>query len=306
MNENKGLLLVFSTAIISGVSIYVNSLGVKFGNAYVFTGMKNLLVGILLISVIFLLKDFKKIKQLKRPEWLKLLLIGLIGGAVPFLLFFQGLTMTLAAKGSFIHKTLFIFVSFLAVYFLKEKFNKSMMVGLGALLVGLVLFLGIQPQSLAWGDLLILIATIMWAVEIIISKKLLKTISPNIVAWGRMFFGGLFIMLFLVNIRQIGEVFVYNPQQWLWIGITSVFLLGYVMTFYHGLKHVRASVATAILSLGAPITALITLIVDDGIDWAPQKTIGVFLMILGIIAVIGLSRIKILIAKDKLYDRIDS
>ncbi|MDP2685415.1 MAG: DMT family transporter, partial [bacterium] len=259
MNKQKGILLVFSTALISGVSIYINSLGVKFGNPYVFTGMKNLAVGVFLFSVILLIKDYKKIKALKRKQWLRLLLVGLIGGAVPFLLFFQGLSMTLAAKGSFIHKTLFIFVSFLAVYFLKEKINKSMLVGLGALLVGLVLFLGIQPQALAWGDLLILIATIMWAVEIIISKKLLKTISPNIVAWGRMFFGGIFIMIFLLNTRQISEVFVYNPQQWMWIGITSIFLLGYVLTFYHGLKYVRASVATSILALGAPITGVITL-----------------------------------------------
>jgi len=306
MNEKKGIILVLTTALISGVSIYVNSLGVKFANPYVFTGMKNLAVGAFILALILLVKDYKKIKALHKKQWLKLLLVGLIGGAVPFLLFFQGLTMTMAAKGSFIHKTMFIFVSFLAIYFLKEKINKGMLIGLGSLLVGLVLFLGIQPQALAWVDLLIMIATLLWAVEIIISKNLLKNISANVVAGARMFFGGIFIMMLLLVSGQFGEIMAYGSEQWLWIGITSVFLLGYVMTFYHGLKHVRASVATSILALGAPITGLIALIAQDGITWAPQKTLGFLLIVLGIVGVIGISKIKKLFVANSNYDRINS
>ena len=306
MSERKGILLVLATALISGVSIYVNSLGVKFGNPYVFTGMKNLFVGLILFSIVLGFKERHKLKNLVKKDWWQLTLIGLLGGAVPFLLFFKGLTLTIPAKGSFIHKTLFIYVSFLAIIYLKEKISKSMMVGLGALLVGIVLFLGIQPQALAMGDLLIFMATLMWSVEIIISKKLLKRLSGNVVAWGRMFFGGLFILLFLINTRQVESIFAYNPEQWMWIGITSVFLLGYVMTFYNGLKYVRASVATSILALGAPITGIITLVVKGGIVWAPEKYWGIAFIVTGIILVAGLKMMNSIVSRDHLYDRIDS
>jgi len=292
MNKQKGLLLVFATAIISGVSIYVNSLGVKFGNPYVFTGMKNLLVGVVFLLLILMLKEWKTLKQLKIKQWLKLLVIGLIGGAIPFLLFFKGLSMTIAAQGSFIHKTLFIFVSFLAIVFLKEKLNRSLLIGLGALLVGNFLFLGIKFTGVNWGDALVLLATVFWAVEIIISKKALRSLSPRIVAWGRMFFGSVFIGVFLLATGQISAVFAYNPQQWLWILITSAFLFGYVFTFYHGLKYVRASVATAVLALGAPVTGIITLIAQQGIVWAPQKVLGIVFILIGILLVVGLGQLK--------------
>ncbi|MBU0597403.1 DMT family transporter [Patescibacteria group bacterium] len=295
MNQNKGLLLVLSTAIISGASIYVNSLAVKFGNPYVFTGLKNLLVGVAFLSLILVLKEWKSIKKLTQRQWWQLVLIGLIGGAIPFLLFFKGLSLTIAAQGSFIHKTLFIFVSFLAIAFLKEKLNKSLLIGLGALLVGNFLFLGIEPKGIGWGDGLVLLATLFWAAEVIIAKKALQKLSARLVIWGRMFFGSVFIFIFLASIGQAQAVFAYNPEQWKWVLITSVFLFGYVFTFYHGLKYVRASVATSVLALGAPITGLITLVANEGIVWAPQKAGGLVLIFIGTMLVIGFKSLKSLL-----------
>ncbi|MFA6098608.1 MAG: DMT family transporter [Patescibacteria group bacterium] len=287
MNQSKGILLVLSTAIISGVSIYVNALGVKFANPYVFTGLKNLFVGAALLSLILVFKEWREIKKLTHRQWKQLWLIGFIGGSVPFLLFFKGLSMTMAAQGSFIHKTMFIYVGFLAIIFLKEKINKSLLLGLGALLAGNVLFLGIKSVGLNWGDGLVLLATLLWAVEIVIAKKALTEISPRVVAWGRMFFGAIFIFIFLICTRQVDAVFTYNPEQWKWIAITSLFLFGYVVTFYHGLKYVRASVATAVLALGAPITGLTTLIAQGGIKWTIGQWWGFILMLIGIAFIIG-------------------
>ncbi|MFA5135392.1 MAG: DMT family transporter [Patescibacteria group bacterium] len=292
MNERKGILFVLATALISGVSIYVNGMGVKFANPYVFTGMKNLLVGLGLLLFMLLMKEWQGIKQLKKKDWLRLGLIGLVGGAVPFLLFFKGLSMTSAAQGGFIHKTLFIYVSFLAIIFLKEKLNKSVLLGLGALLLGNFLFLDIQVQTVSWGDVLILGATLLWAVEIILSKRLLATLSPRIVAWGRMFFGAAFIAVFLMLTDQLGSLFAYNPEQWKWVAITSVLLLGYVYTFYHGLKYTRASVATSVLALGAPITSLIAFVATEGVTWSPQKIGGVGVLIIGIVLVVGLESFR--------------
>jgi len=295
MNERKGILFILATAVISGVSIYVNSLGVKFVNPYVFTGIKNLLVGLALFSLIMALKEWKSLKALTKKQWWQLALIGLIGGAIPFLLFFKGLSMTIGAKGGFIHKTMFLYVALLAIMFLKEKMNKSLLLGLGALMLGNILFLGIKPQGLTWGDGLVFLATLFWAVEIIISKKALRQLSAHMVAWGRMFFGAMFIMFFLVSTNQLSAVFVYNPEQWKWIAITSVFLFGYVFTFYHGLKYVRASVATAVLALGAPITGLVTLIAKEGIVWAPQKIWGAALIMAGIVLVVGWKTIMVMV-----------
>jgi drug/metabolite transporter (DMT)-like permease len=291
--------LVLSTAIISGISVYINSIAVKFSNPYVFTGVKNAIVGIVFLSLIVLFKEWKKLRELTRRDWKRLLMIGLIGGAIPFLLFFKGLTITTAAKGGFIQKTMFLYVALLAIAFLKEKMNKSFFIGLGALLFGNILFLGIKPQGLNWGDGLIFIATLLWAVEIIISKKALADLPANIVAWGRMFFGAAFIGLFLVNTHQLDPLFAYNIVQWKWIAITSVFLMGYVFTFYHGLKSARASVATAVLAVGAPITSLITVMTQGNINWGVGKTWGTVVMLMGIVLVVGFSELRNMLQLNK-------
>ena len=86
---NKGLLLVFSTAIISGLSIFTNKFGVGEFDPYLFTFLKNLLVAALLVGLILSLKEFKNLKKLTKKDWLILTIIGLVGGSIPFLLFFK-------------------------------------------------------------------------------------------------------------------------------------------------------------------------------------------------------------------------
>ncbi len=290
INEKKGLLLVFTTALISGFSIFINRFGVEGINPYIFTGLKNLVVGVLILSLILFLKERKNLFRIKTKQWLNLAIIGLIGGSIPFLLFFKGLTLTMAAKAGFIHKTLFIYVSILAILFLKEKVNKSLVFGLASLLVGNILFLKIKPQGLGTGDLLIFLATIFWATEVVISKRLLRNMSARIVAFGRMFFGSIFVMLFLMVTGQIQLISQITLIQTSWVLVTSLFLLGYVLTFYTGLKYIPASVATAILTLGAPITVLLSVVfLEKSLIW--QEIFGLVFIILGLYSMIKLLKV---------------
>ena len=99
----KGLGLVLGTAVISGVSIFLNKFGVGGMDPAVFTTAKNVLVAVFLISTLLALKEWKTLKSLSGKAWGQLALIGLIGGSIPFLLFFTGLQMTSAAQAGFLH-----------------------------------------------------------------------------------------------------------------------------------------------------------------------------------------------------------
>jgi len=286
MQEKKGLWLVLTTAIISGMSIFMNKWGVQGIDSSVFTGAKNLVVAILLFSLIILAKDLKKLKELTKKDWLKLSLIGLLGGSIPFILFFKGLQLTSAAQGSFIHKSMFIWAGLLALIFLKEKISKGIIIGAVLLLSGNFLLLKMGGFSLGAGDWLILAATLLWSVETIISKKALESLDSKIVAWGRMFFGSLIILLFLTATNKLSLMATLTISQLVWIGITSVFLLGYVFTWYSGLKELKASVATSILLLGSVITATLDFAFSSAAIDIP-KIIGIILLILGVLSVVG-------------------
>ena len=277
----RGLILVFLTALISGVSIFLNKYSVSVINPYIFTFLKNVIVAVFLLSIIIFLKNFDEIKNLTKKQWIKLVLIGLIGGSIPFLLFFKGLSVTSSAIGSFVHKTMFIYVGILAVMFLKEKLNKYIFLSAILLLLGNLLLLKIKNFSFNYGDILIFIATLFWAAENILSKHVLKKVSGNTLAFGRMFFGSIFILIYLGFTKQLQLITTINTSQIIWILFTAVLLLGYVITWYNGIKSVKITTATSILLIGSPITTLLNIVflgnVAGFLDYA-----GIFLIILGL------------------------
>ncbi|MBW2991135.1 DMT family transporter [Candidatus Woesearchaeota archaeon] len=303
--KRQGLFFVLGTAMISGISIFINKFGVKGIDAYLFTGAKNIIVAIFLFSLILLAMDFKKLRALSKKDYAKLFLIGLFGGSIPFLLFFKGLQLTSAAQGAFIHKTMFLWVGILALIFLKEKLNKGILIGAVLLLAGNFLLLKLNNFVFATGDILILAATLFWSIETIISKHALKTLDSKVVAFGRMFFGSLLIIVFLGVTGKLVLITTLTSTHFLWILITSIFLLGYVFTWYSGLKHIKASVATSILLFGSVITTVLNLVFADVVI-VPSQIIGMILLIAGITCVVWFSEIikklqKLYLVKTKNY-----
>jgi len=300
----KGYFFVFLTAIISGFSIFINRFGVEVLNPYLFTWLKNSSVALLLTSLLFSLRDWRIVKKLTKKQWLLLSVIGLVGGSIPFLLFFKGLSLTNVVMGSFLHKTMFIYVAVLSFIFLKEKIDKSFLLGGVFLSLGnLLLFNGLS-FSINRGDLLILLAALFWAIENTISKYALRELPSRIVAWGRMFFGSLFICLFLLFTGQVTLLFNINFTQISWVIITSVILFAYVITWYKGLKYIPVSRATVILLLGSPITTLLSFIWTRQINL--EGIFASFLIVLGVIFVLGLKETWKLIneLKKTIYARV--
>jgi len=289
--SNKGLLLVFTTAFISGFSIFINKFGVKEFNPYLFTFLKNALVAFFLVGLLLGLKEFKNLAKLSRKDWLTLAIIGLVGGSIPFLLFFKGLSLTTAANSAFIHKTMFLYVALLAAIFLKERVSGKILLGALLLLLGNSIFLKILPYGSREGDILVLLATLFWAVENVISKNALKRLSPRIVAFGRMGIGSLFILLFLLASGNIQAISKLTPLHFQWILISSAILFGYVTTWYTGLKYIPVSVATSILLLGSPITSLLTFFFAGG-KLTQNQILGTILISAGIATILGIQKLR--------------
>lgn len=296
-NIKKGYLLVFSTAVISGFAIFINRFGVKVLNPSLFTFLKALTVSVLLGGVLLAMKDWKLLKKIDKKQWFLLMLIGLIGGSIPFLLFFKGLSLTTSTNGAFLHKTMFVYVTLLAVLFLKEKINKKFLLGGFLLLLGNLFFLRRMSFSLGYGELLIISATLFWAVENIISKYVLKELPGRIVAWSRMSFGALFIFIFLLFTGQAPMLSQITLVQFGWVMVTAVILFGYVITWYSGLVEVPISKAIVILTLGSPITMLLSFIWTGQITY--QAILAGVLVIFGVILILGLKETWYFIKKAK-------
>ena len=287
MESKKGLMLVLGTAVISGFSIFINSYGVKGFDSSVFTFSKNLVVAIALLALILGMGQWKEISRLTRRQWSQLFVIGVIGGSIPFLLFFKGLQLASGATASFIHKTLFLYAAVFAVIFLKEKLSKGLLIGCALLLAGN--FVVLMPKlTFSFGHLLILIAALFWAAENVYAKHVLKQLSGTMVAFGRMFFGSILLLFFIIAMDKESLLIGMTSAQYGWIGITSLLLLAYVVTYYNGLKLVKVSSATAILVLGSVITTLLDLLFK-GTPVTLSQAFGMVLIAAGIVSVVWFS-----------------
>jgi drug/metabolite transporter (DMT)-like permease len=287
----KGLMLVLATAVISGVSIFLNKFAVGGINSSVFTFSKNVVVSLLLISIVMALGRLKELKQLTKKQWSLIALVGLIGGSIPFLLFFKGLQITSSTTGSLIHKTMFLFVAVLAVIFLKEKLNKPILAATVLLVAGNFFLLGINTISFDAGTLLILTATALWACENVLSKHMLRELSGNTVAFGRMFFGSLFILAFLAITGQLTLVAELTSSQLWWILATSLLLLGYVVTWYNGLKQVNVTIAASILALGLPVTTLLNFAAGQMLNF--HQLLGLIMVVAGTTIAVSFSKVSL-------------
>ncbi len=283
-HTTKGILLVLATAIISGVSIFANSYFVTKIDPAGLTFLKNSLTAAAVLGIILIgakysaKKNIGQIKSLTKKQWSRLVLVGLIGGSIPFLLFFEGLALIQGTSGALIHKTMFILVAIPAVLFLKEKIGK-LFFGLALLLLtGNMLLLNADFSQIGIGHALVLAATIFWATENTYSKHLLKDINGTTLAFGRMFFGSIFILAYMAFTSNIAQVLSLNVEQWSQVLIASLFLIGYVLTWYNGLKYIPVTLATSILLIGAPITTFLNWIFLDKILTFNQIT-GSFIII---------------------------
>ena len=276
-----GILWALATALVSGVSVYVNKFGVaQVQDPFVYTTVKNSLVAVGFLAAVGLLLDRNQLRQMTSRQWLGWLGLGVIGGGIPFLLFFQGLSMASAPSAALIHKTLFLWVALLAVPMLKERLGWWQIAALGVLAVGVVL---LQPPA-AWGwgrgETLILIATLLWAVETIVAKKVLADIPARTAALGRMGVGVLIMWLFLAFTGRAGTALALTGTQWFWVAVTAVFLLAYVWTWYSALQTAPATLVTSVLTLGAVVTILITILLE-GRSTTPLQVVAMVLMLVG-------------------------
>ncbi len=254
-------VLVLATVIISGTSNFLNKFAVTVVNdPIVFTTLKNAVVALFLAGIILALKKWREVRTLNKSQVLKLLAIGAIGGSVPFALFFTGLTQTSAINASLIHKTLFIWVLLLGIPFLKERLTRWQWLGVGAIFGANLLIGGFDGFRYNTGELMILGATVLWAVENIIAKVTLRDLSSSLVAGARMLIGSLILFGFVMWRGGASAVYTLSFQQLGWTILASALLLGYVLTWYSALKRAPATYVATLLVPATLVTNVLSAI----------------------------------------------
>jgi len=242
------------------VSIFVNEYAVRQApNAVVYTTAKNAVAGVLLLALVLVpARTAPRQPATETPRMLPLVAVALVGGSIPFVLFFEGLARAEATQAAFIQKTLVVWVALLAVPLLRERLLPVHGAAIALLLAGQAWLAGnAGAVVVGTGEAMILAATLLWAVEVVYVRRLLASYGSRSLAAGRMGIGTVFLLAWLAASGRIGRLAGLSLAQWRWVVLTGLLLTAYVALWYAALARAPAVDVTAVLVLGAVVTAVL-------------------------------------------------
>jgi drug/metabolite transporter (DMT)-like permease len=191
-------------------------------------------------------------------RWIGLAYVGVVGGGIAFVLFFDGLADTSATPAAFWRDTLVIWVAVLAVPFLRERVTWWNVAAITLLVVGEVAVTGgVGHLAASRGELLVLSASMLWAVEVVVAKILLRGIAPAAITLVRMGVGAVALLAYLAASGSLHVLVSLDGTQIRWALLTGLLLAAYVATWMTALARARALDVTSILVGSALVTALL-------------------------------------------------
>jgi drug/metabolite transporter (DMT)-like permease len=222
-------------------------------------------------------------RQDLRRHWKGLTAIAIFGGAIPFALFFEGLSRATSTQAAFIHKSLLLWVAALAIPLLGEKVRTVHILAIAALFGGQVAVAGgVSGLAVGTGEAMILAATLLWSVEVILAKRVLAEVPAGLVGFARM--GGGAAVLVLIGLISGASIpfGALGFEQIGWVLVTGGVLAGYVYTWMHALSLAPAIDVTAVLVGSVIITALL----DAGPAGLVASAPGFALIAIGLVVLV--------------------
>ena len=294
----SGVVVAGVTALVSGVSVFVNSYGVhSFASPALYTTAKNVVAALFLALAMtvgqstrrrnrspltsnFVTPDPSGSRNHGAAYWLGLAYVGVIGGGLAFVLFFDGLAVSTPASAAFWRDTMVLWVAALAVPILREKVRWWNVVAIALLVVGEIIVAGgVGHLAFTRGEVDVLASSVLWAVEVVIAKRLLRAMAPATLALVRMGVGALALASYLGVTGAFSNLLALDTHQVLWALLTGLLLSGYVATWMTALARARALDVTSVLVASALVTWLLQLVA--GTVTPVTSSIGLVLIAVG-------------------------
>ena len=230
----------------------------------------------------------KKNTHIPKKEIPSLIVLGLTGVTLIYILQYIGIEYTTASTSSVLISTNVIFIAILSAIFLKEQFSLNKAVGVTISFIGVFVVILAQTtnKTIVFSDIfligciLVLLSALCWAIFSIVGKRLLTKYDPIAVTTYAFALGTIFYLPTISpNILPMMQNISFNG----WLSVfylaflSSVF--GYV-AWYYALSKVEASKAAVFLNL----IPLFAITMSFFINEIPTVTflVGAILIIYGV------------------------
>ena len=263
-----------------------------------FISTKILLVGFQPVEILFfrfvmgfivlLMLSPKRLKTANRKEELTFAVAGLCGICLYYLLENIALTYTLASNVGVIISVAPFFTAILAHLVIKseEKLRLQFFTGFIVAMVGIVLisFNGQELELNPIGDLLAIVAALVWAFYSILTKKINSFGYPVILTTRRTFFYGILFMIptlfffdFQLDLSRFGELTYLLNILYLGLGASALCFV----TWNFAVKELGA-VKTSVYIYMVPVITVLTSVLILHEQLTALASIGTILTLIGL------------------------
>lgn len=242
-------------------------------------------ISLLLFWMVWLFGNRKD--RIQKGHIFRFILCGLTGIAINQMFFLKGLTLTSTIHASLLILTTPLLITLFALWVLKEAFTFTKGFGLLLGISGATLLVagsgkGTGTENFLWGDLLILINAISYAIYFILVKPLMECYTPlQVIRW--VFTFGFFLILpFGWNEALSANFSAFTPSHWgafVAVIFTGTFLT-YLFTSF-SIRYLGAGITGAYIYT-QPVFAVAIATLLLGESFTLKKIVAAALIFIGV------------------------
>lgn len=245
---------------------------------------------IVIAALVMLPFTIGRSKEISRVEWRFILIVGLIGNAIPALLFPYAETVLNSATAGILNTLSPLFVLLLGVFFFQLKPSSSQRTGMlvgfsGAVVLVLASGQEIDFWSNAFYSFLVVIATICYGLSTNIMKRYLNT-TPSLLATGYALMAmAIPYLVYLLFFSDVAEVFALDERS-VWLSFASIAILAALGTAlalvcFYRLVQITDPIFSSSVTYVIPIIAMMWGLLDDEKIY-PAQYLGMALILSGV------------------------
>lgn len=234
------------------------------------------------------------LKQISSKEWIGLLMVAFLSGALAPSLIFQALSQTAVNNVVLVGRLEPPLTLALSIWILRERVNGWEIVGAIAAFLGVMLTIVLQPPTAAMitmgtfsigvGELLAVAGAVALAVSAIIGRKRLARVPLGLFSMVRTALGTLIFFCLALLLYGYGHFMdVLSPFLWKWMLLYGAVIVVVGQSFWlTGLRSSSLSMAASIASF-TPIAGILTAYFILGEAPTQAQYIGGSVILLGIV-----------------------
>lgn len=276
--------------------VYLVVLSIIWGSSFIL--IKKGLIGltpvqlgsirILFTAIFLLLIGWKSLKTIEKASWKWIIISGILGTGIPVYLFAFAETEIDSAVAAILNSGVPLLTLALGLVVFGARFIKKQLLGILIGLAGAVtlILIGSQvnPDQNYWYALLVILATLLYAINVNIIKHYMQNISAIAIATGNFVFIIIPALILLMNTGFFKAEVLQNPEVQISLGyilLLAIFGTAAAKVMFNRLVQISTPVFASSVTYLMPIISVMWGMLD-GEKFTPWQFVASLIIILGV------------------------